>query len=30
VAGRVGKRAPISIRVNPDVDPRTHPYIATG
>ena len=30
VAGRVGKRAPISIRVNPDVDPKTHPYIATG
>jgi diaminopimelate decarboxylase len=30
VAARVGKRAPISLRVNPDVDPRTHPYIATG
>jgi diaminopimelate decarboxylase len=30
VAGRVGRRAPISIRVNPDVDPKTHPYIATG
>ena len=30
VAGRVGKRAPISLRVNPDVDPKTHPYIATG
>ena len=30
VAGRVGKVAPISIRVNPDVDPKTHPYIATG
>ena len=30
VAARVGKRAPISIRVNPDVDPKTHPYIATG
>jgi len=30
VAGRAGKRAPISIRVNPDVDPKTHPYIATG
>jgi diaminopimelate decarboxylase len=26
----VGKRAPVSIRVNPDVDPGTHPYIATG
>jgi len=24
------KRAPISIRVNPDVDPKTHPYISTG
>ena len=30
VAGAAGKRAPISIRVNPDVDPKTHPYIATG
>lgn len=30
VAGRVGKRAPISLRVNPDVDAETHPYIATG
>ncbi|MCC6196402.1 MAG: diaminopimelate decarboxylase [Burkholderiales bacterium] len=30
VAGRMGKRAPISFRVNPDVDPKTHPYIATG
>jgi diaminopimelate decarboxylase len=30
VAGRAGKLAPISIRVNPDVDPKTHPYIATG
>jgi len=30
LAGRVGRRAPVSIRVNPDVDPRTHPYIATG
>ncbi|MFL6622792.1 MAG: diaminopimelate decarboxylase [Sulfurifustis sp.] len=28
-AGR-GVRAPISVRVNPDVDPKTHPYIATG
>ena len=26
----MGKRAPISFRVNPDVDPRTHPYISTG
>jgi len=30
VAAEAGKRAPISLRVNPDVDPRTHPYIATG
>jgi diaminopimelate decarboxylase len=30
VAGRIGKKAPISIRVNPDIDPRTHPYISTG
>jgi len=30
VARRLGKRAPIALRVNPDVDPRTHPYIATG
>ena len=30
VAGRLGKVAPVSLRVNPDVDPRTHPYIATG
>lgn len=30
VAGRMGKKAPISIRVNPDIDPKTHPYISTG
>lgn len=30
VAGEMGKRAPIALRVNPDVDPSTHPYIATG
>ena len=30
VAGALGKRAPVSFRVNPDVDPKTHPYIATG
>lgn len=30
VAGRVGRRARVALRVNPDVDPRTHPYIATG
>ena len=30
VAGRMGKKAAISIRVNPDIDPKTHPYISTG
>ena len=30
IAGRLGKKAGISIRVNPDVDPETHPYISTG
>ena len=30
IAGRLGKRAGIAIRVNPDVDPETHPYITTG
>jgi diaminopimelate decarboxylase len=30
VAREAGKRAPVSIRVNPDVDPGTHPYISTG
>ncbi|MCZ8293877.1 MAG: diaminopimelate decarboxylase [Hylemonella sp.] len=30
VALAAGKRAPISIRVNPNVDPKTHPYISTG
>lgn len=30
VAGASGKRAPVSLRVNPDVDARTHPYISTG
>ncbi|HPE46401.1 MAG TPA: diaminopimelate decarboxylase, partial [Deltaproteobacteria bacterium] len=29
-AGVLGRKAPISIRVNPDVDPQTHPYISTG
>ncbi len=29
-AKTLGKRAPIAIRVNPDVDPQTHPYISTG
>lgn len=30
VARRMGKKAPVSIRVNPDINPRTHPYISTG
>lgn len=30
VAGKMGKVAPISLRVNPDVDAKTHPYISTG
>jgi diaminopimelate decarboxylase len=30
IAGRMGKKAGIAIRVNPDVDPQTHPYITTG
>jgi|SRR5690554_3213856 len=30
VAEEMGQVAPISIRVNPDVDPKTHPYISTG
>lgn len=30
VAGRFGKKAHIAIRVNPDIDPKTHPYISTG
>ncbi len=30
VAGKMGKIAPISLRVNPDVDAHTHPYISTG
>ena len=29
-AGRLSMRAPVAIRVNPDVDPQTHPYISTG
>jgi len=28
--GQMGKRAPVALRVNPDVDPKTHPYISTG
>ncbi len=30
VAGEMGQRAPIALRVNPNVDPKTHPYISTG
>lgn len=30
VAGRIDKKAPIAIRVNPDIDAKTHPYISTG
>jgi diaminopimelate decarboxylase len=30
LAGALGRRAPVSLRVNPDVDARTHPYISTG
>ncbi len=30
VAANMGLRAPVSLRVNPDVDARTHPYISTG
>jgi diaminopimelate decarboxylase len=29
-AGELKKRAPVAIRVNPDVNPKTHPYISTG
>ncbi|HEY1090594.1 MAG TPA: diaminopimelate decarboxylase, partial [Burkholderiaceae bacterium] len=30
VAAEMGVKAPVSLRVNPDVDPKTHPYISTG
>lgn len=30
IAGGLGKKARISFRINPEVDPRTHPYISTG
>jgi diaminopimelate decarboxylase len=30
IAGRMGTKAPVALRVNPDVDPKTHPYISTG
>ena len=30
VGKELGKKAPVAIRINPDVDPQTHPYISTG
>lgn len=30
VAGKIRVRAPIALRINPDIDPETHPYISTG
>jgi len=30
IAGRMKTQAPVALRVNPDVDPKTHPYISTG
>ncbi len=30
VAARLGKRAPIALRINPDIDAKTHPHISTG
>jgi diaminopimelate decarboxylase len=30
IAASLGQRAPVSLRVNPEIDPGTHPYIATG
>ncbi|HDD43816.1 MAG TPA: diaminopimelate decarboxylase [Candidatus Desulfofervidus auxilii] len=30
IAKRLEKKAPIALRVNPDIDPKTHPYISTG
>jgi diaminopimelate decarboxylase len=30
IATELGKVAPVSLRINPDVDPKTHPYISTG
>jgi len=30
IAGELGRTAPVSLRVNPDVDAKTHPYISTG
>ena len=30
VARQLGKQAPVALRINPDIDPKTHPYISTG
>jgi len=30
IAGQMGKTAPVGLRINPDVDAKTHPYISTG
>ncbi len=30
IASKLGRRAPVAFRVNPDIDARTHPYISTG
>jgi len=30
VAGKMERRAPVALRINPDIDPETHPYVATG
>ena len=30
IAGRLGKKARVGLRINPDIDPQTHPYISTG
>ncbi|MFH1007241.1 MAG: diaminopimelate decarboxylase [Candidatus Latescibacterota bacterium] len=30
IAGGMGKTAPVGLRINPNVDPKTHPYISTG
>jgi len=30
VAGAMGRRARVALRINPDIDPQTHPYISTG
>ncbi|MHB8067952.1 MAG: diaminopimelate decarboxylase [Desulfobaccales bacterium] len=30
IAGRLGQKAPVALRINPDIDAQTHPYISTG